>query len=306
MRLICPNCGAQYEVGDDVISEAGRDVQCSNCGHAWFETPGASEKAELAAEATPPEPVQEPESDIIQEPVPEPEPEVIPEPEPAPEPKLEQEQEQISEPEPEQAPEPELRQREIDPGVADILREEADYEQAARQAEADPIETQPDLDLSQDPDEDRRSREARDRLARLRGETDVASTTAAIGATMAHDAETPRSELLPDIDEINSTLRHDGSGHVVAADAAEEELKQRSGFRRGFIFVIVLALLALAAYIFAPQIIAALPQTETAMTSYVEWVDGLRLWLDGKVQGLVEGASDAPAEAVEPVTTTDG
>ncbi|MBU2994186.1 zinc-ribbon domain-containing protein [Octadecabacter sp. B2R22] len=324
MRLICPNCGAQYEVGDDVIPEAGRDVQCSNCGHAWFETPGASEKAELAAEPTPPEPaqdlepeaaqevVQEPEPDVITEPAPEPEPE--PEPEPVqepepiqePEPESEQEPETEPEPEPEQAPEPELRQREIDPGVADILREEADYEQAARQAEADPIETQPDLDLSQDPDEDRRSREARDRLARLRGETDMASTAAAIGATMAQDADAPRRELLPDIEEINSTLRHDGVGQVATADVTEEELQQRSGFRRGFIFVIVLALLALAVYIFAPQIIAALPQAEPALTSYVEWVDGLRLWLDGKVQGLVEGAADAPAEAVEPVATTDG
>ena len=59
--------------------------------------------------------------------------------------------------------------------------------------EADPIETQPDLDLSQDPDEDRRSREARDRLARLRGEPEAA---AAVGAMMQQDAEAPRRELL--------------------------------------------------------------------------------------------------------------
>ncbi|MDC0135779.1 zinc-ribbon domain-containing protein, partial [Sulfitobacter sp.] len=31
MRLICPNCDAQYEVPDDVMPVAGRDVQCSNC-----------------------------------------------------------------------------------------------------------------------------------------------------------------------------------------------------------------------------------------------------------------------------------
>jgi predicted Zn finger-like uncharacterized protein len=46
MRLICPNCGAQYEVSDDVIPVSGRDVQCSNCGHTWFEEPGASVMAE--------------------------------------------------------------------------------------------------------------------------------------------------------------------------------------------------------------------------------------------------------------------
>ena len=43
MRLICPNCGAQYEVADDVIPQDGRDVQCSNCGHTWLENRGASD-----------------------------------------------------------------------------------------------------------------------------------------------------------------------------------------------------------------------------------------------------------------------
>ena len=49
MRLICPNCGAQYQISDDVIPTGGRDVQCSNCGHTWFETPGASETEERLA-----------------------------------------------------------------------------------------------------------------------------------------------------------------------------------------------------------------------------------------------------------------
>ncbi len=37
MRLTCPNCDAQYEVPDEVIPTAGRDVQCSNCGKTWFQ-----------------------------------------------------------------------------------------------------------------------------------------------------------------------------------------------------------------------------------------------------------------------------
>ncbi|AZB62847.1 hypothetical protein EBL87_03545 [Cereibacter sphaeroides] len=39
MRLICPNCDAQYEVSDEAIPPEGRDVQCSNCGHGWFQRP---------------------------------------------------------------------------------------------------------------------------------------------------------------------------------------------------------------------------------------------------------------------------
>ena len=37
MRLICPNCGAQYEVPDEVIPASGRDVQCSDCSDTWFQ-----------------------------------------------------------------------------------------------------------------------------------------------------------------------------------------------------------------------------------------------------------------------------
>jgi predicted Zn finger-like uncharacterized protein len=37
MRLICPNCVAQYEVDENVIPAEGRDVQCANCGHIWFQ-----------------------------------------------------------------------------------------------------------------------------------------------------------------------------------------------------------------------------------------------------------------------------
>ena len=42
MRLTCPNCDAQYEVDEAVIPEDGRDVQCSSCGHTWFQASAAS------------------------------------------------------------------------------------------------------------------------------------------------------------------------------------------------------------------------------------------------------------------------
>lgn len=284
MRLICPNCGAQYEVAGDVIPDGGRDVQCSNCGHTWFESPGASEAAEqvMPVEAAPEEPIPEPDADQA------------PEPDPAPE----------AEPEPTPPPQ-EPQRRDLDPSVADILREEAEFEQAARQADTNTIETQTDLDLSQDPgsprdtpqdiDEDRRSREARDRLARLRGEPEIA---AAVGATMAQEADAPRRELLPDIEEINSTLRPDNPTSEAQADI-DDQPKARSGFRRGFIIVVILALIALAIYVFAPQISAAVPQAEPVLTSYVEWVNGWRLWLDARVQDFIAGSGDAPADAVE-------
>ena len=35
MRLICPRCGAQYEIDDDAIPSGGRAVECSACEHVW-------------------------------------------------------------------------------------------------------------------------------------------------------------------------------------------------------------------------------------------------------------------------------
>ena len=38
MLIKCPNCNAQYEVPNDIIPAAGRDVQCSSCSKTWFVT----------------------------------------------------------------------------------------------------------------------------------------------------------------------------------------------------------------------------------------------------------------------------
>ncbi len=43
MRLICPNCGAQYAIDDGLIPDTGREVQCSACGTLWFQAhPGGA------------------------------------------------------------------------------------------------------------------------------------------------------------------------------------------------------------------------------------------------------------------------
>jgi predicted Zn finger-like uncharacterized protein len=38
MRLICSKCAARYEVPEKNVPSSGREVQCSACGHAWFQT----------------------------------------------------------------------------------------------------------------------------------------------------------------------------------------------------------------------------------------------------------------------------
>ncbi|MEM8956823.1 MAG: zinc-ribbon domain-containing protein [Pseudomonadota bacterium] len=37
MRITCPRCTAHYEVPDSVMPPGGRDVQCSSCGHSWYQ-----------------------------------------------------------------------------------------------------------------------------------------------------------------------------------------------------------------------------------------------------------------------------
>ena len=44
MLIKCPNCEAQYEVPNDIIPAAGRDVQCSSCSKTWFVTGQSGKK----------------------------------------------------------------------------------------------------------------------------------------------------------------------------------------------------------------------------------------------------------------------
>ena len=53
MRLICPNCSAQYEIDASLVPDEGRDVQCSNCGHTWFELPPAEDAFDAAEDLAP-------------------------------------------------------------------------------------------------------------------------------------------------------------------------------------------------------------------------------------------------------------
>lgn len=294
MRLVCPNCGAQYEVPDEVIPEAGRDVQCSNCGHTWFQANPDDDRglaadlgqAERDEEWTPPAP-----------PPPDPEP-ADPEPDdPEPEDETPQEDDTIDGPDAVGAPElgdtapaddegeeepPIARRRRLDPEVASVLREEAEKEARARAADGPGLESQPDLGL-QEPEElderEKRAREARERMARMRGEADPDDAAAAAAANAS------RRNLLPDIDEINSTLRSTSERRTSAVEEAERDVepdtRRSGGFRRGFLLAILVFALALVVYIYAPQIAERVPQLAGPLDTFVAWVDGLRTVLNG-------------------------
>ena len=284
MRLICPNCDAEYQVDDAAIPEMGRDVQCSNCGHAWFQLPA---DAEMALEA---------EEDVFGE---------MPS--------------KADEPSPENTPAavsatpagaiaadtdvavdtdagadadaPDLAipavgtRQTLAESVLSVLREEAERETAVRREEGPAprpldetgsVETQTEFGLD-DPAQSSSASAAARHIARLKGvDAEMPSIAGAKSAA--------RRDLLPDIEEINSTLRATSDraqAQMDDVDALPDIRKRRRGFRSGFVLVMILAVALAMAYIMAPRIIAQMPGAAPTMRSYVAAVDSGRLWLDG-------------------------
>lgn len=235
MRLVCPNCDAKYEVPDDAIPEIGRDVQCANCNHAWFQMRPGTEAASRPYEL----------SEVAAD-------------------------DGLAAPSAGAAAAAPVgadagKGYGVDDSVLAILREEAQREALVRRGEEPPLETQPDLGLD--------------------AATVVQERTVNL---YADDAARPsaRRDLLPNVDEINSTLRP--SSKPVDLDAAVDALPDlnpgRSSFRSGFIMMLALAVLGLAAYLAAPQLAEQVPALQAPLTAYVGFVDMLRLQLDGLMQ----------------------
>lgn len=231
MRLTCPNCDAQYEVDASLIPRTGRDVQCSNCGNTWFQPPAGADKA-LARDLG--RPVDDDENT----------------PQPA-------------------APRTERPAQKTDDKAMGILREEAEREMSAREAE--------------------RKKEPEDRP-----DAAAATATAAARAATVTDADNgSRRDLLPDIDEINSTLNAttDRPGEEPTADVIEENRRHRSGFRIGFSLVLLIVAVLIGLYLFADRIAEAVPSLAGPMAAYVDWGNSVRLWFDGVLESSVETLS---------------
>jgi predicted Zn finger-like uncharacterized protein len=245
MRLICPNCSAQYEVDEAVIPAEGRDVQCSNCAHTWFQksaqtlrdeeaaTRGAGPSADPGAKAAPAA------AGIA-------------------------------------AAGP--RRREVDPSVLGVLREEAERERQARRAEGTSVEVQTDLALA--PPSPATAPPAAEPVE---SEVDPALVPRA-----------SRRELLPDIEEINSTLRatSEREGDAAAMDAPETIRQRRSGFRRGFLTSVGLMVFVLTPYILAAPLSRHFPSAAESLHSYAAGVDRLRMSLESLMRAVTESLRD--------------
>ncbi|MDE3027416.1 MAG: zinc-ribbon domain-containing protein [Paracoccaceae bacterium] len=292
MRLTCPNCDAQYEVDDRAIPDSGRDVQCSNCGHAWFQLPPnieeslEDEAATLGAPVMTQHAVAEAAPASIVAPAEVPAPPMPEADAPPPPPADEQTAPEVTE---------EPRRRALDEKVQAVLREEAEREKRARMSEGS-LETQPDLGLSAPagvvapsppPEPDPESQQSY--IDRIR------AFDPSVDDDKAQPDQSGRRELLPDIEEINSTLRasSERSRNVATAPhPLSSPDERRRGFRLGFRSVVLVVLVLLVIYLLAPLIAARVPALSRVLNGYVVMVDALRNWLNGlmsaaaaKVQG---------------------
>ncbi len=192
----------------------------------------------------------------------------------------------------------------LDSSIADILREEAAHEKEVRATEE--ARQHPSERAGQSASE--RASETRRRIAEM---TDSEPSPAAVAAASTGAvASGVNVRTMPDIDEINATLRARAaeSERPGLTEEEFEEVKKRRGFRRGFFFILILVAIAITPYFFVDEIVEALPEAAPYMEQYVQIVDEARIWLDDQVElvrGLIDeylGGTDSGPAATEPAS----
>jgi predicted Zn finger-like uncharacterized protein len=298
MRLVCPNCAAQYEVDASAIPEEGRDVQCANCGNTWFQPPEAVEP-EVAPEEGVVEPDEQDEDAPHQDP-PLTRPPATP----------------------------------VDQSVLDILRQEAELDATTRQAEPEELAPEPEPEpepVAPEPEPEpvapepvepeqeqapealslaeraaqnrlsaRRDHTAHDSLAPPSEEHTEAEPEAGYAPAPQRDPviERPGGDL-PDVDALNSTLRPANDKGRAREEKRERKKKQgKRGNSLGFYLAVLIFLVLLAAYALRAQIIDAVPASEPYLVQYAVLVDAARVKVESGMLALIDAVKNLIARFV--------
>jgi len=250
MRLTCPNCTAQYEVDDRVIPQNGRDVQCSACGNTWYQYP-----MEVA--------LQMRAADLDDD-----------------------------DDEDDDAPAPvdgtgRTAAPRIDKTVLDVLREEAEREMGERRRGQGDLETQGDLGLT-------RPQRPRVSAGRIHDEDDTPPPPPPPDLSDLSGAASARPSrarnVLPDIEELTSTLEPDNGGRDFHDDNFDHSAPAQPGsFRNGLSLVALVGMAMVAVYLLAPLIATYVPALEGVLITYVGLVNDTRAWVAGMLRGLFGG-----------------
>ena len=314
MRLICPNCAAQYEVAEDAIPESGRDVQCANCGDTWFQEHPAASFSQVATEddTDAPEDVTPgfeagADSDLTDEA--DHRPDAI----------FDRVDDDLDDPDAAEAmsPQPAFAQTKTDPSVLDILRSEALREASARDAEITGAESSETATTRAAESSQKAADTATKRRIHFTPDaaTDDDSHAAGYKGTEDDDPDgdddleqvedlrvlpiPPRqarqesaARTLPDINELNSSLRssHDKARGQDGTPAAKARARNHNNVksREGFYLAVVLALLLVILYVLAAKIGTSMPAAQPYLDSYVNLIDSLRRGLADGFSGLMK------------------
>ncbi len=272
MRLVCPNCGAQYEIDADLIPPEGRDVQCSACGHAWFEAP-ADAGAAPAAPPSDPAAAGSATAAHADEPAPR---QIAPD---------------VLDVLRQEAARETRARRGAGAPSAPTATHASEPEPGPEAASDSGPELGPELEPEPEPDRGSaptlspaRPQAPSQRSARAR----PAASTPPDAQPAGVDAPNDRSALLPDIDSISSTLDPEPRSRKQAdRDGAAEPVPERGGFLRGFLLMLGVMLLALALYIGAEPLAEAVPGLAPALDAYVAVIDRAHLWLAEQVDAAL-------------------
>lgn len=202
--------------------------------------------------------------------------------------------------------------RALDPAIAEVLRAEAAREaQRRRQESAELLEEQQEFSLTPgaapssgdgdvsavtedapeapsdpipDPPDDTRTPEKDDTPDLALASSAMASRTKGRFSEATREP-VPRRDLLPDIEEINSSLRAKGADgtderKIYTPEQTQEYKRHGRGFRLGFSVVLILATACVLVYGFAPKISATAPRLTPWLEIYVAEVNAARTWMN--------------------------
>ena len=243
MRLVCPNCAAQYEVDASLLPAEGTEVQCSACDTVWFQ-PGADSETPATPKRTP-RPASKRPSVVSQT-----QPSAAPAPaKPAPakpEPAKPDTAAALEPATPERTPDA----RPLDASDAEVLREEAEYEATQRARDRSPLETQEELGLF--------------------GPTADVTSQSHSGASS-----------LPDIDDISSTLEPIAAGRTGQSGLPQTTKARKRSFLTGLAVPVGLAAVLTGLYMAAPVLADAVPALGGLLMAFLDLVDTARRGVAG-------------------------
>jgi len=95
-----------------------------------------------------------------------------------------------------------------------------------------------------------------------------------------------RKAMLPDVEELDASLRSDEEPRRrdrEMMEAHEEALAKanKGGFRRAFIWTLLIIAVLIALYVLRPQLVAALPAAAVVLDPYASAIDSLRAMIEG-------------------------